>query len=161
MVRSGKTAVQAASVSKRMAIVMVAVAGELAASCSRSRGKPLIEHDGLQILSGYTYPTMGTAGAAYVQIHNGASSADTLLEVLIDGQSGMLMTTEGASMVMVPRAAIPAGSDVSMRPGGMHLMFEGLKAATAVGDTVPLTLRFARAGELGVRVPVVAYGELP
>jgi copper(I)-binding protein len=104
---------------------------------------------------------MGTAGAAYLHIRNDGNSADTLLEVLAEGQAGMLMTTEGTRMIMVSREAISPGADVTMRPGGMHLMFEGLRTSTTVGDTVPLTLRFARAGELGVRVPVVAYGEMP
>ncbi len=122
---------------------------------------PLAERGGLQVLSGYAYPTVGEAGAAYLHIRNSADLPDTLFAVQNEGQSGMLMTTEGTRMIMVVSATIAPGSEIAMRPGGMHLMFEGLSRPVAVGDTVRLSLRFARAGELGVLVPVVAYGEMP
>jgi copper(I)-binding protein len=43
-----------------------------------------------------------------------------------------------------------------MLPGGVHVMLLQLTRALAVGDTVPLTLRFAAGDSLVVRVPVRA-----
>ena len=41
---------------------------------------------------------------------------------------------------------IPVGSTVSLAPGGFHGMLEGLTSALAVGDSVEVTLLFAKAG---------------
>ena len=47
-----------------------------------------------------------------------------------------------------------AGGSVELKPGGMHLMFIGLKAPLRNGDTFPMTLRFEKAGEVVVTVNV-------
>jgi copper(I)-binding protein len=39
---------------------------------------------------------------------------------------------------------------VTLQPGGYHLMFMGPKKPFAVGDHVPATLRFRRAGAVKV-----------
>jgi copper(I)-binding protein len=68
------------------------------------------------------------------------------------------MAMEGDVMRMRQLDAIelPAGKAVEFKPGGLHLMFMDLKAPLAAGATVPLTLRFEKAGEQTVQVPVRA-----
>ncbi len=56
---------------------------------------------------------------------------------------------------------VPAGGRVELRPGGLHLMLVELVRQPAPGDTLDLVLRFARAGERRVRVPLLAYGDAP
>lgn len=49
---------------------------------------------------------------------------------------------------------IPAGSQVTLEPGGYHVMVLGLKQALAVGDTVKVTLHFESTGEVEVTAEV-------
>jgi copper(I)-binding protein len=68
------------------------------------------------------------------------------------------MSMNGDVMVMrqVEGIDLPAGRKVELKPGGLHVMFVGLRQALAAGTTVPLTLRFQKAGELKVDVQVTA-----
>lgn len=114
------------------------------------------------ILGAYAYPSAGDAGAAYLRIANRGSAADTLLSVAgPEGSAGMVMTTSDGHMTTVAGIALEAGTTIAMMPGGTHVMFSGLSRGYAVGDTFPLTLRFARAGQVAVPAPVVPYGEMP
>ena len=42
---------------------------------------------------------------------------------------------------------IAPGGQVALRPGGLHLMLTGLKRPIKAGETVRITLKFAKAGE--------------
>ena len=99
--------------------------------------------------------------ALYVAIGNSGPGADTLLSVAVDGaRAATLHETAGGTMRPVARLAVPAGGTVALRPGGLHLMIEGVAPAPVPGDTLRATLRFARAGDVRVAAPVVAYAAL-
>lgn len=68
------------------------------------------------------------------------------------------MKMEGDVMRMreVGTIELPPGQTVKLEPGGLHLMFMGLKAPLKAGDTVPLVLRFEKAGEQTVEMKVSA-----
>ena len=70
------------------------------------------------------------------------------------------MAMEGDVMHMreVDAVALPAGKAVELKPGGLHIMFVGLKAPFKEGDKFPLKLRFEKAGEVTVTVTVEAAG---
>ena len=51
---------------------------------------------------------------------------------------------------------LPPGRAVTLAPGGYHLMLGGLKGGLRVGETYPLTLRFAHARPVTVKVQVRA-----
>lgn len=96
----------------------------------------------------------------YLRIVNTGTTPDTLLGASSEVASqAMLHGTEGGggAMTMVSEVVIPAGDSVVMAPGGLHLMFEGLQRRIVAGDTVAVVLRFARAGEVPVLLPVVGY----
>ena len=91
-------------------------------------------------------------GAGYLTIVNRGAVSDELLKV----------ATPRASMVQVhetrleqgvmrmrelERLAIAPQSRVVLAPNGTHLMLMGLTEPLRVGETVPITLRFARGGE--------------
>jgi copper(I)-binding protein len=65
---------------------------------------------------------------------------------------------EGDTMRMreVDAIDLPAGREVRLEPGGLHLMLMGLKAPLKAGDKLSLTLRFERAGEVTLDVPISA-----
>ena len=59
-------------------------------------------------------------------------------------------------MRQVKELGIPAGSKLALAPGGAHLMLINIKRPLKAGDKVPVTLRFAKAGEVKVELSVRA-----
>jgi periplasmic copper chaperone A len=55
---------------------------------------------------------------------------------------------------------IKPGETVTLKPGGVHLMLFGLKQQLLPGATVPVTLSFARAGQIAVVLPVQSIGAM-
>jgi copper(I)-binding protein len=59
-----------------------------------------------------------------------------------DAMMGMRQLEDGLEL--------PAGVQVSLEPGGFHIMLLELKTPIAEGDTIPVTLTFEKAGEVEV-----------
>jgi copper(I)-binding protein len=61
---------------------------------------------------------------------------------------------------MRPVASLPVGPghDVTLAPGGSHVMLMGLKQPLKPGDHFPLTLTFAHAGAVTTEVTVGRAG---
>jgi copper(I)-binding protein len=59
-------------------------------------------------------------------------------------------------MEPVARLEIPAGGTVQLAPGGYHIMLIGLTKDLNVGDTVQVTLKFEKAGDVTVTAQVRA-----
>lgn len=71
------------------------------------------------------------------------------------------MDMTGGIMRMRPVAGgvtLPAHTAVTLAPGGTHLMLSGLAGPLVAGAEFPLTLRFAHAAPLTVRVQVAGIG---
>ena len=66
-----------------------------------------------------------------------------------------------ASMRPVEGVDVPAGKTVVLAPQGTHIMLMGLAQPLVAGETFPLTLRFEKAGELGITVVVRAAARMP
>jgi copper(I)-binding protein len=105
----------------------------------------------------------GGTGAGFLAISNRGAAADRL----VAASSPVARVTElhthvrdGEVMRMRPveEVEIPAGQTVTLQPGGLHLMLIGLNQPLRQGEAVPLTLRFARAGEVRVELVVEAAG---
>lgn len=105
----------------------------------------------------------GRTSAAYMTIEN---TTDTL-DRLVAASSPIARTVElhthimdGAVMRMRPVTAIEVnpGEPAVLRPGGLHIMLIDLSRQLRAGETIPLTLRFERAGEVTVEVPVQPAG---
>lgn len=102
-------------------------------------------------------------GAAYLTLHNAGAAGDRLVAASGAVAERIEMHThlmEGDVMKMrqVEAIEVPAGSDVALQPGGIHIMLIGLKAPLVEGERFPLTLRFAEAGEIVVEFAVEAIG---
>jgi copper(I)-binding protein len=63
----------------------------------------------------------------------------------------------GGRMTRVTRIEIPAHGRVALVPGSYHLMLAGIRRPLAIGDTVPIVLRFASGEAVTVRAPVLRY----
>jgi copper(I)-binding protein len=100
-------------------------------------------------------------GGGFMKFANRGSAADKLIAASAAVSTSVELHTmrmEGDVMRMrqVDAIELPAGGTVELRPGGLHLMFIGLKAPLKAGETFPLTLRFEKAGEVTVQVSVEA-----
>lgn len=96
--------------------------------------------------------------AAYMVIENPASAGDELLEVGCGcSASASLHVTEmrDGSMAMkkVASIKIPAGTSVSLSPGGYHVMLEGL--SDDMKESVILELKFRSGARISVTAPVL------
>ncbi len=58
------------------------------------------------------------------------------------------------------RIPIPAGETVMLQRGGLHVMCIGKMAEFAVGQSVPVTLTFEKAGTMEVTAEVIDPGEM-
>ena len=53
---------------------------------------------------------------------------------------------------------VPAGETVELKPGGLHIMFMGLKEGFKEGTHVPVKLTFEKAGEVDIMLDVQKMG---
>jgi hypothetical protein len=73
----------------------------------------------------------------------------------------MAMKGDVMQMRQIDAIALPAGKPVRLEPGGLHLMFIGLKQPLALGGKVPVTLKFEKAGEVKVEFDVAVRAAAP
>ena len=108
-------------------------------------------------------PPGAKASAVYFIITNTGTAPDRLLGAASGAaaQAGLHKSeTSGQlmSMTTVAAVAIAPGATVAFEPGGLHVMLTGLKTSIAAGTTLPLTLRFEKAGTLTLTVRVLPLG---
>lgn len=102
------------------------------------------------------------AAGGFMKIEN-KGPADQLIAVSspVAGEMQLhTMTMDGNVMKMreVKAIDVPANSSVELKPGGLHLMFMDIKTPLKAGESVPVKLRFQKAGELEIKVPVREAG---
>lgn len=75
----------------------------------------------------------------------------------------MTMTSSAGAMGMdyVQAIDLPAGTPVSLKPTGLHVWLADLNQPLKAGQSVPLTLKFERAGERQVTVSVIKPADAP
>ncbi len=101
----------------------------------------------------------GPSSAAYFVIVNDGNQADTLTGVMSDAASQVSMhetTFQGdvAQMAPVSNLNIPAHGKVEFKPGGYHVMLEGLTQSLPEGSTLKITLQFKNSGNITLDVPI-------
>ena len=102
-------------------------------------------------------------GAGFMTLKNNGPTPDRLISAASPAARVVELHThirEGDVMRMRPVAdiPIPPGQTVHLRPGGLHIMLIGLTEPLRQGGTMPLTLRFERAGEVQVTLSVESAG---
>ena len=109
-------------------------------------------------------PPTAQSGGGFLAITNSGSTPDRLIAAkspAADKVEVHEMKMDGAVMRMRPvenGIEIPPGGSVELKPGGLHVMFMGLKAPFAKDAKVPLTLVFEKAGTVDIELPVEAMG---
>lgn len=102
-------------------------------------------------------------GAAFMTIRNTGSEAETLYAAATERADRVelhthLMEDGVMKMRKVETIEIPADGEALLKPGGLHVMFFGLKSPLREGETFPVELRFEKAGNRTVEVTVMGAG---
>lgn len=98
--------------------------------------------------------------AGYMLIKNTGSVDDRLLGVSADFADMLMLHKTSvdangvARMEMVMGMDVPAGQQVALKPGGFHILVQGLKPGIKAGDSVTLLLQFEQAGTIRVQAQV-------
>lgn len=105
-------------------------------------------------------PPGAPVGVGYLEIVNEGDEDDRLIGVS-SPLAGRVMVHRSVEEDGVTRmehqedgVVIPAGESVALAPGGYHLMLMQLDRRLEKGDSVPLILRFERAGEIETELEV-------
>ena len=112
-------------------------------------------------------PPAASVAAGYVQLHNGGGE-DRLLSAASSAFAEVqihAMRMDGEVMRMRARPdglALPGGQTLALQPGGVHLMLLKPKRPLSAGQTVRVTLQFARSAaqvvDFSVRDGLVPHG---
>jgi copper(I)-binding protein len=115
-----------------------------------------IQHGDLRVHDPWARATIGISktGAAYLTVMNQLIGAST--SVAEKATLHRNVVDEDGVMKMRPVEAIevPAGGDVKLEPGGLHIMLMGVHEPLKAGEHFPLTLTFERAGQVEITVPI-------
>jgi copper(I)-binding protein len=103
--------------------------------------------------------------AGYLTVDNSEGAADRLIGVRIEGPMAMIHESREVDGVMtmphIDAIEVEAGETVSFAPGGYHIMIMGISPDEfAIGDIVPITLVFDKAGEVAVDFSVTERPEI-
>jgi periplasmic copper chaperone A len=108
-------------------------------------------------------PAKAENGAAYLTLKSDAADRLTGISTPVAKKAELhQMTMEGNVMKMrqVAGLDLPAGQQVMLKPGAMHIMLVGLTEPLKVGQSFPLTLNFEKAGAQVVNVTVERVGAM-
>lgn len=125
----------------------------------------------ITVTSAYVKPSIAGSNntAAYISLHNAAQGALTIVGAVALSSDkpnassianrvemhNIISDSEGvAKMVQISRLVVPAGGDLTMSSGGMHIMLLDLKKLLKEGDTITIDLLTNSIGRYQVTVPV-------
>lgn len=105
-------------------------------------------------------------GAGYMTLRNAGAAPDRLVAASTPaaGRVEMHLTVkEGEVMRMreVKNYSVPAKGSFELKPNGPHLMLVNLKAPLKEGASIPLQLKFEKAGEVKAELQVRALTASP
>ena len=118
----------------------------------------------LTVVDPWARASVGAVAGAFLTIRNDGE-ADRLVGASSEIASEAMLhesRMEGGVMEMrhVDAIVVPAHGQISLKPGGYHLMLMGLKTPLKAGDTFPLTLVFEKGGAVRVTAAVEALGSM-
>lgn len=145
----------------------VALAGSLAlagcSSASDASAHAVTKGPKLSVSGAYIpQPVMADMAAGYFTVTNTGDTDAELTSVSSDLAADITMhTTTDNRMRKVNSLTVPAGGRLTLSSGGNHLMLMELTHKPVAGDRVSMELHFAKAGPIGVTVPVEPTGYRP
>lgn len=146
---------------KRVVAVLLMVGVLEAASATAAKAnvdvatalKPVLSHAWIS-----EAPPVARNNAAFVTVKNGARQ-DVLLRVetpAAEAAEFHQMSMAGGIMRMqyLPRITLAPNAVLTFAPGSRHIMLINMKRPLKLGDRVPLTLKFRKAGTITVMAEV-------
>ena len=123
-----------------------------------------------QLVGAAICSTAERATGVYFVIHN-AGGSDTLIGAsspvarsavlqIIDPTTTTTLADaapRSQTYITVDRIDVPGFDDLRFVPGGNQVLLSGLSAPLTVGQTIPVTLRFERAGDVTMQAEVQPY----
>lgn len=109
-------------------------------------------------------PPKAKTGGGFVEIVNSGAEADRLVKASSDVAGKVelheMAVTDGVMKMRELEGGIdiPAGETVTLKPGGLHIMFMGLNQSFEEGATVPVVLTFEKAGDVAVELAIAKMG---
>jgi len=120
----------------------------------------------IEVKDAWARDTVGSTAAAAVFMTIASPTSDRLVgaSTPVAGKTD-LMTMEGGNSAMrmtyLEAIDIPADTPVSLEPGGLHVWLADLGEPLSAGQSFPLVLRFEKAGERRIVVPVIGPATPP
>ncbi len=141
---------------KRFVLLFILFFGLSLAACDSGDQDSLVVED----VWGRPSPKSASNAAFYLTIHNASQEQDDLITASADvcGRTELHRSSvdeQGVmSMQQVQQIDIAAGEATVLEPGGLHIMCIDRRSEFSSGDRVPITLSFARAGEIVVEAEI-------
>lgn len=140
--------------------VVVSDAGSTAASSTTKAASNMAGMSG-----GTASPNSDTVtqGGLFLTINNTGSTPDTLkaVQTSIAARAELhnVATVNGQmKMILQDNIPIPANSTVTLAPGGLHIMVFNFNQPLIVGQKVPVTLQFEKAGSITIQAEIRKSG---
>ena len=135
------------------------------AGCLLMAGAAAAQTGQIEVKDAWARATPGKAenGAAYLTIVTPAADKLVAISTPAAKKTGLhTMTMDGGVMKMRPLDGldVPANQPVTLKPGGIHIMLQGLNEPLQAGKSFPLTLTFEKAGERQVEVAIEKTGAM-
>lgn len=118
-----------------------------------------VTHENITVRQAWARATIGNLRmtAGYFSAENTAAFTDRLIGAESPAAERIeLHAVKDGAMMRVEGIEMEPGQGLVFEPGGYHLMIGPLKGPLAEGETLPVTLRFERAGEVTVEFEVEA-----
>nr|WP_229718554.1 copper chaperone PCu(A)C [Nocardia jinanensis] len=131
-------------------IAVAATAPLLAVACSAEEETPTTAADSVTITDQWAKAADGGMSAAFGELNNSGDREVTVISasspVSATVELHEVTTDGGGAPFMRPKAGgfvIPARGELSLTPGGEHIMFIDLRGALRTGTDAPVTLNFS------------------
>ena len=100
----------------------------------------------------------GQVSAAYMDVKN-KGAADKIVSANCDYAKAtelhdVKMVDGAMKMVPVTGMDVPANGELKLKPGAYHIMLIGLNRPLVAGETLPIKIKFEKAGEVTVQAKV-------
>jgi copper(I)-binding protein len=100
----------------------------------------------------------GQVSAAYFEVKN-KGAADKIVSANCDCAKStelhnVKMIDGAMKMYQVPAMDIPADGSLTLKPGSYHIMLIGLNLPLVAGETLPIKVKFEKAGEVTLNAKV-------
>jgi copper(I)-binding protein len=129
----------------RLGVLAIVALAALTACNSTEPPQPSGPSAGLEITDAWIKTASSGMTAAFAEITN-TSNADITIVSATSAASPELQLHEVVNDTMRQKESgfvVPAGSSITLEPGGLHIMFMDIQAPVAAGDEVPVTLTLA------------------